>query len=369
MEKKTITINPALFKIGKTKKQKKQKPLVSPKMIKRTLINRIKDRRKKVPPAKTANVEVETKEEDDFKKSESFLAKILEKRKNAPEIVKAKNVTVKTHNPLNNYHIEPIQKNVENIIFKPNENLNYSIDNEVQYGCMKNGVKPCFRSCKNNKVFINKRNFKEVSKPYNEEEEVKNIVASEINKAINGKTEYSTDLIEKFQGGDKPLQILEDVKLDSIVDISNEIQDLNIKPEISENVLNIETLEIAKPESAKPESELIINVKPEETEDAVFEIKKTIKRKYTLGKDDKRQVGVLAKNKRTKKNILDYIKEFKKMTHEESKKYLQNHGLMKIGSVAPYEVVRKLCENTMLAGDIINTDNDILLHNLINNGE
>ena len=104
---------------------------------------------------------------------------------------------------------------------------------------------------------------------------------------------------------------------------------------------------------------------PETVECDEFEpiqLKRTTKRKFTLGKKNNK-IGVLIKNKRTKKNALEYSKDLKKITTEEIKKYLRDHGLIKVGSSAPPEIVRKIFENTKMAGDIVNETN--ILNNLI----
>lgn len=94
--------------------------------------------------------------------------------------------------------------------------------------------------------------------------------------------------------------------------------------------------------------------------------KKTIKRKYTLGKSKiQNQVSILIKNKQTRKNILDAQKNLKKKSIPDIKKYLRDHNIIKIGSNAPNDVIRKMYESAMLAGEITNTNKDILLHNLL----
>lgn len=94
--------------------------------------------------------------------------------------------------------------------------------------------------------------------------------------------------------------------------------------------------------------------------------KKTIKRKYTLGKSKlQNQVSILIKNKQTRKNIIDAQKNLKKKSINDIKKYLRDHNIIKIGSNAPNDVIRKMYESAMLAGEITNTNKDTLLHNFI----
>jgi hypothetical protein len=79
-------------------------------------------------------------------------------------------------------------------------------------------------------------------------------------------------------------------------------------------------------------------------------ILKTISKKRTikifkLGKKDGK-VGVLVKSGKTKR-------------------YLRKHNLIKAGTTAPENVLRKLYEDSFLAGDIYNRNADILLHNFM----
>ena len=92
--------------------------------------------------------------------------------------------------------------------------------------------------------------------------------------------------------------------------------------------------------------------------------KKTIKKKYTLGKSElKNTIGILIKDRHTRKKVLTAQKDLKRKNINEIKTYLREHNLIKIGSNAPNDVLRNLYESSMLTGEVTNVNIDTLLHN------
>jgi hypothetical protein len=93
-------------------------------------------------------------------------------------------------------------------------------------------------------------------------------------------------------------------------------------------------------------------------------IKRTITNKYTVGrKIGGRKVSVLIKNLKTRRKIQEAKKELKKTGTADIKKYLKSHGLLKVGSVAPNNVLREMYESAMMSGEIQNTNGQVALHN------
>lgn len=91
---------------------------------------------------------------------------------------------------------------------------------------------------------------------------------------------------------------------------------------------------------------------------------KTVRRKITLGKH-KNKVGVLIKNKKTRKNVKSEIDILKKKSINQIKKYLRKHNFIKIGSSAPNDVLKDMFVDLYTSGDVYNKSADILLHNYI----
>ena len=317
--KKTIQINPELFKIQSSTKSRtksnrdKSKKSITPSFLKKQLIDRIKSHKNKLessleqPIKEKENIQTNnTNDDDEFILSMNFLSTLSEEKKLTPtKTTFIDNITPSNITSNNQVHIElPIEllENKEKSNLMPideapivndvNQNIKYNPPNDVPYGCLKNGNKPTYRSWMNNKSTHN--------------ETLKNYTNSN----------------------------------DSLLDREKKLNELKNK---------------------------YFREKEKEKEKEKTFIKRTIKKKYTLGKSDiKRKVGILIKNINTRKKVTDSHKELK--THEinDIKKYLRNRGLIRIGNTTPHDVLRKIYESSILSGDITNNNKDILLHNLLN---
>lgn len=95
--------------------------------------------------------------------------------------------------------------------------------------------------------------------------------------------------------------------------------------------------------------------------------RRTCKRKYLFGKNAKKNiVSVLIKNTTTRKNVQQEYNIIKNTPIAEVKDYLKEKTLLKAGSLAPNDVLRKTYEQLHLAGDITNKNSDVLIHNYMN---
>lgn len=109
------------------------------------------------------------------------------------------------------------------------------------------------------------------------------------------------------------------------------------------------------------------NLNPEQVAGMRLKIRKTHKKRFRIGKHDD-VVGVLLKNKQTQRHIQSQHLTLKQKTIGEIRKYLYEHHLLKIGSNAPPDVLRRMYEDAILTGDVKNTNKDVLLHNFMSGG-
>ena len=96
--------------------------------------------------------------------------------------------------------------------------------------------------------------------------------------------------------------------------------------------------------------------------------KKIRKKKYTLGKRGGK-VGIIIKSSKTRRKIKREHRKLKKTDMDTIKLYLKKHGLIKVGSNAPDNILRTIYETSVLTGDVYNNNNNILLHNFLNSKE
>ena len=95
-------------------------------------------------------------------------------------------------------------------------------------------------------------------------------------------------------------------------------------------------------------------------------IKQTITKKYKLGRAaGSNVVGVLIKNSDTRRKIQEEHGVLRRESIVEIRKYLHDHGLIKVGSDAPPDVLRNIYESAKMTGEISNTNKHVMLHNFL----
>jgi hypothetical protein len=444
--KKTIQINPELFKISggnKTKKARDKKelsinPIISPNNLKNKLLKRIKEHKTKENQQNHLSLKQNLNSNsnsnqnaysDEFNSAMDYLSELAKQKQKNAEKERYKqqllNKTIKNHNPYpsqnqNQNHIQipnynpmynQVNPNIGNIMLdlppeleepfvsstrepiKMNYKYNANTNSDVPYGCLKNGLKPSYRTW-----IQTRKNYEqpelnpiEVRPPTPPKKSVtSNDNDNNINANINNQptpttflsgATYNTetikpqlsreDRLEKIRNKlrlidqqevdkkkreiDELTRIGKELGLDDGEDFDNNLDDL---PDFEERKGNV------MPELTELLEE---RQKTQEYQNPKNKIKKTIKRKFTLGKSDKlRKVAILVKDKKTRKNILNTQKELKKMHINDVRKYLRQHGIIKAGTTCPPDILRKTFEMAMLAGEVTNVNKDVILHNFMN---
>ena len=423
--KKTIKINPELFKSGfsssdKTRKNREKRPkpnipiTLNESSLKKQFLNRIKEHKNKeknnldvsikTSGGSKSNTNVtSTEHQDELYESMNYLTLLSKKQKEDTEKKKyekkIQNKTVKNTSYSNTYDIsspphvelELPDELKEPVVIKPpevntppihlnkppmnswassmgNGSVAKPIDNSVPYGCLKGGSKPTFRQWNYTVKNHNSQNETVPNNILNVNYSIEPQQQQQIPQPITNVGVIKTEREKKLELLRKKLKEQEQNK------IKNQEEQQSLPAYAVASAPALETIIGGRSENINRNTENTENKENKEKSHAVEEndpikqtIKKTIRRKYTLGKNNVyRKVGILIKNNKTRKQIIDAHKELKKKPINDVKKYLVEHGLLKIGSNAPNNVLRKTYESAMLTGDVTNQNKDVLLFNLMN---
>ena len=390
MTNKTISINPSLFSVSGGTKKRREKinkpksgtPLISPNVLKNKLLKRIKEHKKKETSNlenKKSNIEISSAIKNDLNNADNFNDEFNDSINYLQSLTKQKKINEDKINlekqkqkrreeiekmTLRNYHSlnqsntslvnldlpEELQQplihinteKLEPVIQEP-ISLSFVQKDNVPYGILKGGVKPTYRTWSQTQKNTGSLNQYQIPNS-------SLIIDGEINKTNNERENRLHNLREKIKLNQVINQQTQTQTLNSIRDVTHEKIENTTSQTNENNVTNVINSQ-TEPVGGGPKKQII---------------KRTIKRKYTLGKSKiKKTVSVLLKDRGTRKRIITAQKELKQKSINDIKSYLRDHNMIKIGSNAPNDVIRKLYESCMLAGEVTNSNTDILLHNLI----
>jgi hypothetical protein len=96
--------------------------------------------------------------------------------------------------------------------------------------------------------------------------------------------------------------------------------------------------------------------------------RKTTVKKYKLGKYGKK-ISILIKNNKTIKKIQNAQRELKNVPIHDVKNELIRNNLLKLGSTAPSNLLRKIYEDANMAGKVVNVGGDTFMHNFMKDGD
>ena len=423
---KTIEINPHLFNLNgysKTKKNREKKsrpssvPLISPNLLKNKLLKRIKEHKvnehktneynhlEKTKNNENNNTLIEDEENkielgqftDEFNDSIEYLQtlsrqkKINADKKNYENNMQKKREellkkTIKhpyssfsssssssnTYTSLPNVNLDlpdelkeslPQVRNdfFNNIPTDHQIKINYKVDDNVPYGILKGGMKPTFRDW-------NKTQRKDQSEVIHIQQPSSSSIIS--NSIMNEREKKLSMLKDKIKQKQMQMQIQNNLRLSQSQSENNLAIPILPSEKKDSLVENSSSFKVIQSDSTNKniasENVLNKNINNSDNYSPIHKqmIKKTIRKKYTVGKSKtQKMVSILLKDRHTRKRIIAAQRDLKKKPLNDVKVYLRNHNLIKVGSSAPNDVLRKLYESAMLAGEIRNSNPEILLHN------
>jgi len=372
--KKTIQINPELFKMTKTKKNTKERknltlnPIITPNNLKNKLLKRIKEHKslKGLKDLKDPDSEIQSSEPssytDEFYGALGYLSDLSKKQK-SDALKQRLTKTLKNHQPntqmdKTNISLElPPELKETHHTFVSNDVLKLK-QNDVPYGCLKNGQKKTYREWKE----LNNNNIKidvpDIIRPPTPPK--KNLFSSE-EMPIQSLTRE--EHLEQIKNKLKQIQNEENTKKQKILETYLDTSSLGTS---SLGTSSLGTSSFEDEDENDINIKEILKDKDKEKETTKTYLKKTLKRKFTLGKSDKlRRVSVLIKDNQTRKNIINTQKNLKKTSITDVRKYLRQHGMIKVGTTCPSDILRKVFETAVLTGEITNTNKETLLHNFL----
>ena len=410
--KKTIKINPEFFKRNSktpsSKRKKKLKPVIpktmKPNNIKKQLIQKIKRHQKNALDQKNSLNKEEENFKNNFSESLDYLQKMITEKKKK----KKKRSTIKKQmNKKNTIPVLNIQTatgiatpsfpqtgvktaiklmpSVGSVCQIPKLVDFDTLDNQIlpntllqnktpSWGCLKNGKLPTYSQYKKTlKKRSNMEKIKLAGSKLAEEIKIDNSVK------IVDKTMFEKPIgeikFEKPVGKIKFEKPVNEIKFEKPVnEIKFEKPVGKIKFEKPVGKIKFDSpldkiTDIPKERQTKLsrlKDKFLNNNVPTVNTNSFITKRKTIK-KYKLGKNKKKNnIGVLIKSHKTRKKIKDEIGILKQKSIAEIKLYLKKHNIIKIGSLAPDDVLRQLYNDSRLAGDIYNNSSEILMHNYMN---
>ena len=394
---KTIKINPELFSLTKQKKTKpdasqaktKKNTTFKPNNLKNKLLERIKAHKNKEANLGTQSSATDDFEaqSDEFNDSMAYLSSLAKQSKettardayvqntqNAMTNARGKPKTLKNYDAPS-LHVElelpeglkespmifhtPMPTNEPPIILTP-PNAKYVVNDNVPYGCLKGGVKPTFKTW-------NKTQRQQPSVAQSSPSLIINTSSLGGSSNTTLRETKMKELKDKMRRKQQSLEFAQPPLAPIPVPTPTPKPEPQPEPEpkISmDQEVPVMIMTETAPSNQTPLADA--NTTQNVQTSSPKRIKKTIKRTYTLGKSKiHKKVGVLIKDKNTRKRVLNAQRDIKRHGINDIKQYLRTHGLIKTGSSAPNDIVRKIYESAMLSGEVTNQDKDILLQNFL----
>lgn len=272
------------------------------------------------------NMNVNNDFESDFDKAKEYMMKLSEQQ-NTRITTRPHNQTLKQQ-PILQSQINNVHAN--NHLHQPNNNI------VPQYGCLKNGNLPTLRNrTASNRPLIH----------IGESTNINNIPP------IPTSNMNSTIPPNSFTGN---------------TNILSETQPIINSSHSNNHISNAYKTSLNRAVDLKMNSVHLHKPRPKKKYQ-----KKTLKRRYDVGKSSKKPVvSVLISNKTIRNNITTKSQLMKQTPIRDVKRYLIKQGFIKVGSTTPNDILRKMYETSQLiCGEVQNHNQDNLLFNFLNNND
>jgi len=377
-EKKTITINPDLFKLssgGKTKKSNKEKIKIKP------TTNQLSEAKNNTLKRKILKV-IRARQQDEYKR---LFSKTEQKKSKEPESSPIEEQFTKDFDKSLQY-LTDLEKKVEK------ENVQ---QNQIHNHTFRNYEKP------NDPVIFN-----ELPKEFNITQSLSNSVSPiQINSSIPSISSIQSIPLQPLQiqkniintrpynlpqhpgygclkGGKMPTYrtfknkqgIIQQVPIMPPETLNSEEYQTKMPTETIAPIQFIQNNE--KQQIMKAEAKQIYQQKEQQNNSQYKKIKnmkrrKIYKRTYHVGKSKNApKIGCLISNKTIRKKIQQTAYDLKHTNIKDVRKFLLKRGFIKVGTSAPNDVLRKMYESVaMVCGEVQNHNPDNLLYNFVNDNE
>jgi len=387
---KQIQINPELFNISgssgrsskNTTRKRKEKPVINtmirPNNVKKELMKKIKRHQETKDKSKSDNVEEFTSQFNDSMKylesvrSERQKNRYLKEQKEHDELnnlsthtststprhtstPKSSNISYKSNINYERATIEPeepeepsgpvISVNTElPSVFNNNKQLNTIIKDPPPYSNLKNSNKPTYKEWK--RQTMKKSRFSD---------ETMDLTDPSATTRQSRGSGYSTDEYKP------PINVIDEHEFNRVTHENNERKKLLDKIKFRLKQQNVERIKQHRKQQLRK------SIDKQNKDNLHNKTVKNYEKYETFGKRVlEGKVSVLVKDRQTRKKIELEKKQLRKHDIHKIRLYLQKHGLLKVGSPAPDDILRELYEQSFLTGDVSNKSKDILVHNYLN---
>ena len=371
-DKRTISINPDLFKIPDTRKKRPavdqkiriKTPLESKvhnKTVRKNIMKLIREKQQdeykrlfEDHPNKMSETHHGSEEfNNEFDESVKYLSHLVEQKNNSPPNISNTNNTsyhnktikqIPNNKPVLNHLFPTLNTPIENVHLESTQNvMNNSMPSikilpPPQYGCLKGGNLPTYRTFHNRTV--KDRNHMLTSPPLNENSYMPVIE----NKPTNMINNHSSTIIQpSIPSHTNTHPNIHHVMPTEYTNKLSETKQLNEQMKL---------LELKK-------SAQIMRKRRQ---------RKIMRRTYRIGRSKYYpKIAVLVSNRTIRNKMTTKTHLLKETPISEIKQYLIKRGLIKIGTTAPNDVLRKMYETVeLLCGEVNNHNTETLLHNFIN---